>query len=115
MSRSVGITTHYRSEYSQRSNVRGEAYPWQDEQQQQDETAPSGPARTTTRTPEELAEELNKLKEAGVPLNSMKLVPNSDLDALQGDASRVLSLNERLARYVMYVSQLEKSNRELGE
>lgn len=117
MSRSVGVqpTTFYRSAYSE-SSVRESAYPWQSEGLG-DETAPSGLTRTssTTRTPEELQEELNKLKDSGVPLQSMKLVPNTDLDALEGDTTRVFGLNERLARYVLYVSQLEKSNRELGE
>ena len=30
------------------------------------------------------------------------------------DASHVLTLNERLTRYALYVSQLERSNKELG-
>ena len=36
------------------------------------------------------------LKEHGMPLDSMKLVLNEDLSALNEDASHVLSLNERL-------------------
>ena len=116
-----GSATNYRSDYnSQGSNVRRDAFPWHRDEDEAskselDETAPSGPARPTMRTPATLAVELNKLKDSGVPLSSMKLVPNSDIEALQGDATRVLGLNERLARYVTYVAQLEKTNKELGE
>ena len=113
---------YHRSDHnSQESNVRRDAFPWhrdgesESSRSELDETAPSGPARPTMRTPATLAAELNKLKDSGVPLSSMKLVPNSDIEALQGDASRVLGLNERLARYVTYVAQLEKTNKELGE
>ena len=49
-----------------------------------------------------------------MPLESMKLVLNDDLSALNEDASHVLNLNERLTRYALYVSQLERSNKELG-
>ena len=49
-----------------------------------------------------------------MPLDSMKLVLNEDLSALNEDASHVLSLNERLTRYALYVSQLECSTKELG-
>ena len=117
-----GSAMNYRSDHnSQESNVRRDAFPWhrdgesESSRSELDETAPSGPARPTMRTPATLAAELNKLKDSGVPLSSMKLVPNSDIEALQGDASRVLGLNERLARYVTYVAQLEKTNKELGE
>ena len=117
-----GSAMNYRSDHnSQESNVRRDAFPWhrdgesESSKSELDETAPSGPARPTMRTPATLAAELNKLKDSGVPLSSMKLVPNSDIEALQGDASRVLGLNERLARYVTYVAQLEKTNKELGE
>ena len=49
-----------------------------------------------------------------MPLESMKLVLNDDLSALNEDASHVLNLNERLTRYALYASQLERSNKELG-
>ena len=114
MSRSVG--THYRSEYSERT-VRS-AYPWH--AATEDETG-AGPAAAPSssgvvkKTPEQLQEELDRLKEAGVPLDSMKLVSNADLNALAGDTTRVFGLNERLARYAMYVAQLEQRNQQLGD
>ena len=54
------------------------------------------------------------LKSAGMPLEGMKLVLNEDVDAINEDATHVLTLNERLTRYALYVSQLERSNKELG-
>ena len=83
------------------------AFPWKAE-----ETAPSGsapfyrgrpsreetgpPTLTKRRTEAEIKEEYDVLKGAGLPLQSMKLVLNEDLGALNEDASHVLDLNERL-------------------
>ena len=101
------------------------AFPWKAE-----ETAPSGsapfyrgrpsreetgpPTLTKRRTEAEIKEEYDVLKGAGLPLQSMKLVLNEDLGALNEDASHVLDLNERLTRYALYVSELERANKELG-
>ena len=119
MSRSVG--THYRSEYSERTVQ--QAYPWHSASGE-DETgsgaaaggAPSAASGIVGRkTTEQLQEELNRLKEAGMPLETMKLVSNADLNALAGDTSRVFGLNERLARYAVYVGQLELRTEQLGQ
>ena len=96
------------------------AYPWRDSRRgMEDETAPGGPDSMPPRlekrrTDAEIKEEYGRLKEAGMPLESMKLVLNEDLSALNEDATHVLGLNERLTRYALYVSQLERSNKELG-
>ena len=44
----------------------------------------------------------------------MKLVANEDMSALNEDAGQILTLNERLSRYALYVSQMERSNRDMG-
>ena len=81
------------------------AYPWRDPTMSVDDsTGPAGgfappPQLTKRRTDAEIKEEYSKLKEAGMPLESMKLVLNDDLSALNEDASHVLNLNERLTRY----------------
>ena len=69
------------------------AYPWREEAVRAiDETAPSGPdshiaTRSSSRRSEkQMAEEYTALKEAGMPLDSMKLVLNEDLSAVRGSA-----------------------------
>ena len=76
-----------------------------------DETAPGGPVMRESAESRDRV--VDRLKESNIPLDSMKLVPMSDLVALEGDAQEVFGLNERLAKYVMYVSELERSNKDI--
>ena len=97
-----------------------QAYPWRETSQRaiddfDDDTAPGGPAWLQSRRSDaELSAQYGKLKDSGLPLDTMKLVNNEDLHALNEDAGQILTLNERLGRYALYVSNLERSNKELG-
>ena len=64
---------------------------------QADETAPGGNGTSDVRLEVQRAESITKLKEVGMPLDSMKLVLNEDLDSLNEDAGHLLNLNERLS------------------
>ena len=64
------------------------AYPWRNSSVDEGETAPGGPdvppARLSSRRSDaEIKEEYSKLREAGMPLDSMKLVLNEDLSAVR--------------------------------
>ena len=97
-----------------------QAYPWRETSQRgidddEGETAPGGPVWLQSRRSDaELSAQYGKLKDSGLPLDTMKLVNNEDLHALNEDAGQILTLNERLGRYALYVSNLERSNKELG-
>ena len=49
-----------------------------------------------------------------MPLDSMKLVLNEDLDSLNQDTGHLLNLNERLSQYALFVSNLERTSRDQG-
>ena len=78
------------------------------------ETGPGSSSVADRRSAQELASQYNKLKESGLPLDTMKLMLNEDLSALSEDAGHILKNNERLGRYALYVSNLERTNKELG-
>ena len=68
------------------SSTAAVAYPWRDT----DETAAGGPdvgvtftPQSSHRTEQQMTEEYATLKEAGMPLDSMKLVLNEDLSAVR--------------------------------
>ena len=104
------------------------AFPWREttkrsEHNDDGDTAPSGGNIATAsgggrhekrRSDAELSAQYGKLRESGLPLDTMKLVSNEDLSALNEDAGQLLTLNERLGRYALYVANLERSNKELG-
>lgn len=87
----------------------GSAYPWRDATRSFDEgeTAPGGPdmtsrladmsgsVRMSHRTDAEIKEEYSKLKDAGMPLESMKLVLNEDLSAVRCGCGAQLLLRDR--------------------
>ena len=98
-------------------------YPWRETFKSEEDwdTAPSIVGATASagqyeyrRSDAELSAQYGKLRESGLPLDTMKLVSNEDLSALSEDAGQLLTLNERLGRYALYVSNLERSNKELG-
>ena len=72
------------------------AYPWQNSTYDEGETAPGGPdthalplrKSSGLRSDAEIKLEYSKLRDAGMPLDSMKLVLNEDLSAVRRPAGR---------------------------